>query len=247
MKGVQVMSNSFSILIPAYKEGKTIENTFRGIINKFKEKNLDFEIITIIDNEPNDNTLEIAKKNSNQFKEIKIISREGKQGIASAIIAGINASSKNIIIIVMGDTSENPLDLIKMAMKMNEGYDMVFANRFSDKSSFVGYPRKKLIVNRLCNFAVRSLFGINSKDITNAVKAYKSQILKNMNITSKGFEVFAEIPIKAFLSGYKNFTEISSSHHAGEASMSKFSILNEGPRYFKVITSCFLHRKISKD
>ena len=241
------MSNSFSILIPAYKEGKTIENTFRGIINKFKEKNLDFEIITIIDDEPNDNTLEIAKKNSNQFKEIKIISRDGKQGLASAIVEGINASSKSVIIIVMGDTSENPQDVIKLALKMNDGYDMVFANRFSDKGLVVGYPRKKLIVNRLCNFVARSLFRINSKDITNAAKAYKSQILKNMDITSKGFEVLAEMPIKAYLGGYKNFAEISASHHAGDASMSKFSILNEGPRYFKVIISCFLHRKISKD
>jgi len=231
--------NSYSILIPAYKEGKTIENTLGGLAKQFKENNLDFELITIIDNEPNDNTLEIVKNFSNTNKAIKIISREGKQGIASAIVEGINAASKSVIIIVMADASETPQDIIKLALKMNDGYDMVFANRFSGKSSLVGYPKKKLIVNRLCNFVVMSFFGINSKDITNAAKAYKSKILKNMSISSTGFEIFVEMPIKAYIGGYKNFAEITSSHYAGEPGMSKFSILKEGPRYLKVITSCF--------
>ena len=237
------LSNSFSIIIPAYKEEKTIENTLKGILTKFRENNFDFEIITVIDKAPNDKTLDIVSLLANNNKEIQIISREGKQGVANAIGDGIQKGSKSVTIIVMGDASEKPDDLINMALKMEDGYDMVFANRFLDNVNFKNYPKKKYVVNRLCNFAIKLLFGINSKDITNAVKAYKSQILKNMSIKSKGFEIFVELPIKAYVNGYKNFSEISSSHDAGEPETSNFRITKEGPRYIKIILSCFWGKK----
>ena len=237
------MSNSFSIVIPAYKEEKTIENTLKGILAKFRENNFDFEVITVIDQAPNDKTLKIVTLLSKTYNEIQIISREGKLGVASAIKEGIQKASKSVTIIVMGDASENPNDLINMASKMNDGYDMVFANRFLTNIYFKNYPKKKYVVNRLCNFAVKTLFGINSKDITNAVKSYKTQILKNMNIKSTGFEIFVELPIKAYVNGYKNFAEISSSHDAGDPASSNFRITKEGPRYIKIILSCLGNKK----
>jgi len=237
------LNNSFSIIIPAYKEEKTIEDTLKEILKKFRENNLDFEIITVIDKAPNDKTLEIVTLLSKTNKEIQIISREGKLGVASAIGEGIQKASKSVTMIVMGDTSENPNDLIKMASKMDDGYDMVFANRFLSNINFKNYPKKKYVVNRLCNFAVKTLFGINSKDITNAVKAYRTQILKNLKIKSIGFEIFIELPINAYVNGYKNFAEISSSHDAGDPTSSNFSITKEGPRYIKIILSCLGKKK----
>ena len=236
------LTNSYSIIIPAYKEEKTIEKTVKGIINIFKENHLELEVVIVIDKVPNDSTFDIVNELSKSFKEIKIISREGRQGVASAIIEGIKNVQNSVTIIVMGDSSEDPKDLVKMALKMNEGYDMVFANRFSNEGSLTGYPKSKMLANRLCNWSIRILFGINSKDITNAVKAYKSEILKKLQISSTGFEVFAELPIKSYRKGYHNFVEISAIHEAGDPNKSKFKISVEGPKYFKLITKCFFEK-----
>lgn len=238
------MTKSFSIIIPAYKEEERIENTLMGILKSFRNKKLDFEIITVIDKAQNDRTFSIVYALSNFFREIKIISREGKQGVASAIKEGIKKSTKDVILIAMADTSEDPEDLTKIALKMNDDYDMVFANRFSKNASFQRYPLKKYILNRLCNLVVQIFFRINSKDITNAVKAYKSIILKNMIITSSGFEVFVELPIRAYINGYKNFAELAVSHDAGDPSKSKFSASREGPKYIKVIINCLLQKTL---
>lgn len=242
------MKNSISIIVPAYKEEQFIENTLRENIETLRKNSVEFEMITVIDIVPNDKTFEIVKYLAKSFSEIKIIAREGKQGIASAIKEGIKHASKDIIIIMMGDKSEDPNDLPKLASKMNEGYDMVFGNRFLKDTRFEGYPIKKYVLNRLCNFAIRILFGIKSSDITNAVKAYRTTILKNIKITSSGFEVFAEIPIKVYLKGYKNFTEVPLNHYSRDITFSKFSVIVEGPRYFKVVLSCVFNKdKIIKD
>ena len=240
---------SSSILIPVYKEESTIEKTLINIIDAFKKNKLNFEIITIVDKALNDTSHEIIERLSTNFSEITLVTRNEKLGISSAIIDGIRYVKNDITIIVMGDGSEDPNDLIKIVKKMNEGYDMVFGNRFFKQVKMEGYPKKKFIANRLCNWAIRILFGIKSSDVTNAVKAYKTSILKNIKITSTGFEIFVEMPIKVYSSGYKNFTEVRLSHKAGDISHSKFNLTNEGPRYFKAIIKCLItkNRSLDKD
>lgn len=237
------MNNSFSIIVPAYKEEEFIESALTEIVLVFKNNNVDFEIITVVDTVPNDNTLEIIKKLSATFNEIKVIVREGKQGIASAIKEGIKHALKSVIIIAMGENSQNANDLLRMALKMNDGYDMVFGNRFLTGIRLERYPIKKHIANLLCNYAIRLLFDIKSRDVTNGVKAYKSAILKNMKIISSGFEIFAELPINAYLQGYKNFVDVPLNYYGRDNDFSKFDLIKEGPRYFKLVMHYLLHRE----
>jgi glycosyltransferase involved in cell wall biosynthesis len=245
MKSQEKLLKSISIIIPIYNEEKTIMCTLKNILDIFQQNKINFEIILIIDIAPNDNSLEIIKSLSYKYKEIKYFSRTNKQGIASAIYLGIENAQNEVTMIVMGDSSEDPNDLLNMAKKISEGYDMVFANRFSKDSKFNDYPKNKLFANRLCNNTIRFLFGINSKDITNAVKVYQTKFLKQINITSKGFEIFIELPIKSYLLGAKKFTEISAHHFAGDPSLSKFNLSKEGPRYIKMVIKCFFRKNLS--
>ena len=245
MKSQEKITKSISIIIPIYNEEKTIMATLKNILNTFQQYSINFEIIIIIDIAPNDNSLEIIKSLSYKYKEIKYFSRIGKQGIASAIYLGIENSRKELTMIVMGDSSEDPMDLVNMIKKMSEGYDMVFANRFSKGSTFKDYPKNKFLANRLCNNTIRFLFGIHSKDITNAVKVYQTSFLKQIHITSEGFEIFVELPIKSYLLGAKKFTDIQAHHYAGDPSLSKFNLSKEGPRYIKMVANCFFRRNIS--
>lgn len=236
------MKNSFSIIVPAYKEEQSIRNVIIGILDVFKKKNLEFEILIIVDKDPNDKTFDIAVELTKEFNEIRLFSREKRHGVASAIQEGIQQSSNDVIVIAMADESEDPKDLVTLALKMNEGYDMVFGNRFTHRTKIQGYSQKKYFVNRLCNFAIRVLFGINSSDITNAVKAYRASLLKSMKIKSSGFEIFAELPIRVYLANHKNFTEIPTNHYVNYKSNSKFSISSEGPKYLKIILNCFFNK-----
>jgi len=233
------MENSFSLIVPAYREEEFIEESLMGLLSTFRDKKFNFEVIVVIDKVPNDRTYEIVLNLSTQYEEIRILARDGKRGIARAVIDGIGAATKDVIILVMGENSQDPKEIAIMASKMNEGYDMVFGSRFGDNKKLEQYPTKKYIANRLCNFAIRVLFGIKSKDITNGIKAYKTQILKNIEITSTGFEIFIELPISAYLKGYKNFVEIPIKYYGRDLTFSKFDLTKEAPRYFKTVMRYF--------
>lgn len=235
------MIPSCSIIIPIYKEAN-IENTILELINTFHKKNLEFEIIAIVDSVPNDDTGEIIKNLTLQHKEIKSVIRNGKKGVADAIKVGIKNTEKETTLIVMADGSEKPDNLVHLISKMSQDYDMVFANRFANQSERKSYPMKKLVANRVCNFIIRSLFNFKSQDITNGVKVYKTKILKELVLDSKGFEIFVEIPLKLFLKGYKNFLEVTMSHDAGDEKYSNFSLTKEAPRYLKVVIKCYFQK-----
>jgi len=233
---------SISIVMPAYKEEEFIQQTLLNFINEFRKNNIDFEIIVIIDRVPNDNTytkaLEISKKN----QEIQIVVRDGKHGIGRAVTKGIECATKECIIITTAEISEEPEDLVKMCLKMNDGHDMVFGNRFYPGAKRRGYNRKKHIGNRLCNYTIKILFGIKSNDITNGVKVYKSEILKNLNLRCTEFDIFAEIPIKAYLKGYRNFSEIPIRHEARGDTYSKFDLSKLSTMYLKIVMRCYFQK-----
>lgn len=233
---------SVSLIVPAYKEEEFIEKTLKNYLQVFSEGKIDFEIITVIDKVHDDKTDEIVKKLAKNSKEISFVIRNGKKGIGSAIKEGIKKAQKDSILIATAEISEDPHDLLKMVEKMNDGYDMVFGNRFYANAKREGYSKKQYFANRLCNYTIKILFKINSNDITNGVKVYKSSILKNLKLTGTSFDIFAEIPIKVYQNGNHNFIEMPLKHYAREKIYSKFNFKKESKLFFLMVFKCFFNK-----
>jgi|TARA_B110000495_G_scaffold102642_1_gene88667 dolichol-phosphate mannosyltransferase len=233
---------SVSIIVPAFKEEEFIEETLKNYLQVFSEVEIEFEIIVIIDKVYDDKTDEIVKKIAENAKEVSFVIREGKRGVGSAIKEGIKRAQKNNILIATAEISEDPHDLLKMVKKMNDGFDMVFGNRFYTNAKREGYSKKQYYANRLCNYTIKILFRINSNDVTNGVKVYKSSILKNLKLTGTSFDIFAEIPIKSYQNGNHNFIEIPLKHYARERIYSKFNFKRESKLFFLMVLKCFFNK-----
>jgi len=233
---------SVSIIVPAFKEEEFIEETLKNYLQVFSDVEIEFEIIVIIDKVYDDKTDEIVKKIAENAKEVSFVIREGKRGIGSAIKEGIKRAQKNNILIATAEISEDPHDLLKMVKKMNDGFDMVFGNRFYTNAKREGYSKKQYYANRLCNYTIKILFRINSNDVTNGVKVYKSSILKNLKLTGTSFDIFAEIPIKSYQNGNHNFIEIPLKHYARERIYSKFNFKRESKLFFLMVFKCFFNK-----
>ena len=191
--------NSFvSVIIPAYKEEEHIEDTVSDLVAEFRRAQFEFEVIVILDYVPNDDTILIVRKLCERFGEVQLVERPGKRGVGDAIRTGIRLAKGNILVPVMADHSESPQDLVRLVSSVAEGYDVAIGDRFKDGKPH-GYPFLKYLANRCCNQIIRFLFRVPSSDTTNAFKAYRTELLRQLDLSSKGFEIFAEIPLKLFL------------------------------------------------
>jgi len=232
---------TFSILVPAYREEEHIEETLRGIVVAFREGNLSFEIVVVVDAVSGDHTALHVRRACEEFSEIRVFERKGRRGVGDAIKAGTAQAYGEIVIPVMGDCSELPFDIVRLARTAKK-FDVVFANRFKSGRP-AGYPPTKYIANRLCNFAIRVLLGIPYCDTTNAFKAYRREILTRIDLSSKGFEIFLEMPVKAMMHA-SSTTEIQVVHIVRKKKAPKLSLVRDGQRYIRLLLSLI---KVSAD
>ena len=89
----------------------------------------------------------------------------------------IKKNEEDAVIIFMGDSSDDPSDIIEYVKYLEEGFDCVFGSRFINGSKLNEYPLVKLVLNRIANNFIRILFLIKYNDITNAFKAYTKKTL----------------------------------------------------------------------
>ena len=168
-----------SIVIPAYNEeqniGQCLDELQQIVVD---EHRIPCEIIVVNDNS-RDRTEMIVRERMAQDESVRIVNRAAPGGFGRAIRAGIEEVTGDVVVICMADLSDDPLDVVAYYRKIEEGYDCVYGSRFVDGSVVENYPRVKLVVNRIVNSVVRLLFFTRFNDLTNAVKAYRTSVIRD--------------------------------------------------------------------
>jgi glycosyltransferase involved in cell wall biosynthesis len=132
-----------SIVIPCYNESDVIKLFIEELQANIVKINKDFEII-FIDNNSSDATLEILKNDTLIFKKKKIICLSNYFGKEAAMLAGLD-NSKGEAIIIMDPDLEDPPEIIKILIqKYEEGFDVCYAIRNSEKTTLLKKILKKI-------------------------------------------------------------------------------------------------------
>jgi glycosyltransferase involved in cell wall biosynthesis len=180
-----------AVIIPCYNE----ELTVGQVISKFKDA-LPDATIYVFDNNSTDKTAEIASSlGATVIKE----KRQGKGFVVQSMFKKIDA---DIYIMVDGDDTYDVSGIQEMISDIkNDEADMIVGNRlktFSDKS----FRPFHTFGNKLVRFLINKLFKVNLQDILSGFRVMTRDFVKNINITSAGFEVETEMTIKAVKYGY---------------------------------------------
>lgn len=120
MKEVQ-----YSVVIPVYNSGNSIEEVVHRIIHIFDTNNLIFEII-LVDDCSKDNSLEKLNELSVMDGRIKLISLKYNSGQQKATVEGIKLAFGKFIITMDDDLEHTPEDIILLINEINKGYDVVY-------------------------------------------------------------------------------------------------------------------------
>jgi hypothetical protein len=207
-----------SVIIPTYNEEKWIEKLLHHIQLIIRKEKIDAEIIIVDDS--NDGTYNILKKCQKRMRNLKVKHRNKVLGIGSAIKEGFKISKGDVMIVMMGDMSDDPKDIPKLIKKIEEGYDVVCGSRFIKGSYVKGYPPLKFIAHRIYNNFFSFLFNLKLKDFSNEFKAYRKEVIQRVKPESDGFEIAAEILLKSHILGFK-ITEVRFSCYGRSGKQSK--------------------------
>ena len=190
-----------SILIPVYNEEATIIYLLKSVQKEIsKIKTVNFEII-VIDDCSNDNTSKLLRENENLYNHV--ISLEKNQGKGGAILQGLEKAKGEFILFQDADLEYDPNNFKKLIDHLTKNkLDAVFGSRIKNNEIYFYYKTNRfavILLTKLINLLYRGTF----TDAATNHKLIKSEVLKNLNLTSKGFNLDFEISLKLAKYNYR--------------------------------------------
>lgn len=234
-----------SVVIPAHNEEGSIAETVEGIAQRLRREDVDYEIVCV-DDASADTTADVIHRLAEADPRVRYLRSPYRNGFGFAVRAGLEVFTGDAVAIMMADGSDAPEDLVSYYRLLQAGYDCAFGSRFMPGSQVHDYPWFKLAINRAVNFGIRILFGHGYNDTTNAFKAYRREVINNVQpLLSHHFNLTVEIPLKAIVRGHSYaITPISWSNR--KEGVSKLRLQEMGSRYAFIVLSVLLEHHLSR-
>jgi len=195
-----------SVVVPAYKQEKTIVKDLKRIKNVLDKIRYDYEIICVVDGKM-DKTYEKAKKI--ESKKITVVGYQENKGKGYAVRYGmVRTKGDPIAFIDAGmEIDPNGLSMILEHMEWYQADVIVGSKRHP--ASQVNYPFKRRVISRLYQIFVKVFTGLNVKDTQAGLKIFRRQVLEEVlpRMLVKQYAFDLELLTVARRLGYKRIFE----------------------------------------
>ena len=196
------MKKEISIILPIHNEKDSLP-----IMVRLLESTIKFEKeIIIVHDSLNDTALEIAKKLSNEFKDVHIIHNDIAKGVKYAVDVGVSKSKYDVIIIFAVDEVFPIIAIDKMLdLLIKNDLDFISGTRYSKGGMRLGGSLLGSIFSRIANKLFKLITKIPFSDCTTGIKMMKKNVWESIKLDSKpiGWAYSFELAIKVYLKNYK--------------------------------------------
>ena len=218
----QLNINLLSVIIPLYNEADNINPLYEKMAGIAPALGCDLEMILVNDGST-DGSRAILDALASRDGRVKVIHFRRNFGQTTAIMAGIDYSSGEVLIPMDGDLQNDPQDIPKLLAKLQEGYQVCSGWR-EDRND---HPLKRNLPSRIANWLISAISGVRLHDYGCSLKAYRREVIKGVKLYG---EMHRFIPIYATWQGAR-VAEIPVAHHPRSRGKSKYGL----ERTFKVI------------
>lgn len=203
-----------SLVIPLYNEDESLTELTAWIERVMDENKFSYEVLFIDDGSTDDSWEVITRLNTKNDK-IRGIRFRRNYGKSAALNVGFAAAKGDIIITMDADLQDSPDEIPQLRKRiLEEGYDLISGwkqKRFD--------PLTKTIPTKLFNWASRKMSGIYLHDFNCGLKAYKSEVVKSIEVYG---EMHRYIPVLAKWAGFRKIGEQVVQHQARKYGHTKF-------------------------
>jgi glycosyltransferase involved in cell wall biosynthesis len=215
-----------SVIVPCYKQEKTIVEDIVSIEAVLRQIRLDYELIIVVDGFL-DRTYEVALPLASNH--VKVVGYKTNRGKGYAVRYGMARSSGDLVAFIDAGMDLNPNGL-SMLLEHMEWYnaDIIVGSKRHPVSQ-VHYPPLRRLYSLVYQVLVFVLFGLRVRDTQVGLKIFRREVLVDImpRLLVKRFAFDVEMLSVAYHLGYKHIYE-APIHltHRFESSINRKAIIN---------------------
>lgn len=231
-----------SIIVPLFNEAESLPHLYEWIARVMKENKFSYELIFVNDGST-DESWKVITNLKSQISNLKSddqvirgICFRRNYGKSAALYCGFKAAQGDVVITMDADLQDSPDEIPELyRMITEEGYDLVsgWKQKRYDNALTKNLPSK------LFNATARKVTGIQLHDMNCGLKAYRNEVVKNIEVFS---EMHRYIPYLAKNAGFTKIGEKVVQHRKREFGTSKFGINRFVNGYLDLLTLWFLNK-----
>lgn len=207
---------NISIVIPLFNEEESLPELEEWIRRVMEKHDFSYEVI-LIDDGSNDGSWPIVEKLAASNPHVRGIKFRRNYGKSAGLNVGFEAAQGDVVITMDADLQDSPDEIPELyRMIVEEKYDLVSGWK---KKRFD--PISKTIPTKLYNAAARKISGIKLHDFNCGLKAYRNEVVKNIEVYG---EMHRYIPLLAKWAGFSKIGEKVVQHQARKYGVTKFGL-----------------------
>ena len=226
---------NISIIVPLFNEAESLPVLHDWIVRVMQEHGFNYEIIFINDGST-DNSWQIIKQLHEKNEHVHGIHFRRNYGKSAALYCGFEAVQGDVVITMDADLQDSP-DEIPELYRMIQEDDLDLVSGWKQKR--YDNTLTKNIPSKLFNATARWVTGIQLHDMNCGLKAYRQEVVKNIEVFS---EMHRYIPYLAKNAGFTKIGEKVVQHRKREFGVSKFGLNRFVNGYLDLMTLWFLNK-----
>jgi dolichol-phosphate mannosyltransferase len=211
------------IVMPTYNECENIESMVRQLFGL----DVGLSMIIVDDNSP-DGTGDIADRLAQEFPQLKVEHRAGKQGLGTAYKHGFKVAldmGADYIFEMDADFSHNP-KYIPEFLEAIKQHHIVLGSRYVEGGGTENWGWSRKLISRGGSFYARLFTGMKIKDTTGGFRCFRSDVLRQIDfsrISASGYGFQVELSYVCTIMGFDIYELpiIFTDRRVGESKMSK--------------------------
>ena len=224
-----------SVLVPLYNEAESLPSLHEWISRVMNEHNFSYEVVFVNDGST-DESWSVIKSLRDIDANVNGICFRRNYGKSAALHCGFQIVQGDVVITMDADLQDSPDEIPELyRMIKEEGYDLVSGwkqKRYDNKLT-------KNLPSKLFNATARKVTGIQLHDMNCGLKAYRQEVVKNIEVFS---EMHRYIPYLAKNAGFTKIGEKVVQHRKREFGESKFGMSRFVNGYLDLMTLWFLNK-----
>lgn len=215
-----------SVVIPAFKQEKTILKDVKSIKKTLDTLGCMYEIIVVIDGQVDNTHNKILK---HRIKNVRAISYPINQGKGHAVRTGMLAAKGDIVGFIDAGMDIHPTGFTMLLSHM-EWYnaDIIVGSKLHPVSK-VNYPFYRKVLSWGYRLITYILFGFKVRDTQVGLKFFKRKVIEKVlpRLLVKTYAFDIEILAVSYALGYKRIFEAPVNIHLGKSNTISFNNLSK--------------------